>query len=88
MVNYSQNKEGTVPVPSLYSPLRFVIVKYYLFRELSQLGVLKSVGGKPKAMLPGTSEFDGKREVNPFISPVRGSFFCHSHPAYNDQIRF
>jgi hypothetical protein len=64
-----------VPVPSFYPPLRLAIVKYYLFKGFSQLGVLKSVGGKPKAMPPGTSEFDGKREVNPFKFPRQRVIF-------------
>jgi hypothetical protein len=38
MEKFSRLKEGTVPVPSHYPPLRIAIVRYYLFWGLSQLG--------------------------------------------------
>jgi hypothetical protein len=38
MEMFSRLQEGTVPVPSLYPPLRFVIVSYYLFWGSSQFG--------------------------------------------------
>jgi len=38
MEMFSKLKEGAVPVPSLYPPLRIAIVRYYLFWGSSQLG--------------------------------------------------
>jgi hypothetical protein len=40
MEMFSRLKVGTVPAPSLYPPLRFAIVRYYLFWGSSQLGAL------------------------------------------------
>jgi|APFre7841882590_1041340.scaffolds.fasta_scaffold295404_1 hypothetical protein len=75
MVNYSQNKggDGACPLPlptpapcdSLVLPVQRVIAT----------GGFKSVGGKPKAMSPGTLESEGKREVNPFKFPRQRVFF-------------
>jgi hypothetical protein len=46
-------KEGTVPVPSLFPPLRFAIMCYYLFWVHRNRG-RHSGGGKPKVKPPGT----------------------------------
>ena len=54
MEMFQRLKEGTVPVPSLYPPLRIAIVRYYLYWGSSQLGASKVAGGKPKLKHPET----------------------------------
>ena len=51
MAMFSRLKEGRVPVPSLYPPLRLAIVRYYLFWGHRNWG-RHSGGGKLKEKAP------------------------------------